>query len=231
MAWPSDRLHALPAALLLALAGTPTASPAAGALRGRVELAGRTLGGQLTSPAEAFVYLEDAPGPARPQRAPARILQKRKSFSPSFAVVPKGGRVAFENGDGLSHNVFSLAPGNTFDLGIYPLGQSREAAFLVPGVVPVYCNLHPQMIAYVAVVQNPFFARPAEDGSFLLEGIPPGEYTLLLWSPLSKPERTRVRIPASGEAQVKLVLRERGDRERHDDKKGHRYEPYAASPP
>jgi plastocyanin len=213
----------LPALAALGAVGAQAAGT--GAIRGTVRVVPRTMGAQLTSPEQVFLYLEDAP-PAAPESKDPEVAQRLKRFEPSFTVVPAGGTVAFVNADGLRHNVFSPAPGNAFDLGLYPQGEKRSAKFDRPGIVPVYCNLHPQMIAYVAVVGNPHWGRPAKRGDFRLEHVPAGTFTLVAWTPHSKPERVKVRVPPGGEASIELLVRERGGPERHFDKHGRDYSPY-----
>jgi putative nucleotidyltransferase with HDIG domain len=84
--------------------------------------------------------------------------------------------VDFPNDDPIFHNVFSLSSAATFDLRRYPLGQSRSQTFAKASIVKVYCNIHSHMSATILVMDNPYFATPALDGTFELPNIPPGEY-------------------------------------------------------
>ena len=95
---------------------------------------------------ETLVWLETA---ARAPRKPASTFQlttRNKSFLPHVLAVPAGSTISFPNEDPISHNLFSLTPKNTFDLGLYRKGATPKThKFDEPGVVNVYCNVHPNM--------------------------------------------------------------------------------------
>ena len=74
--------------------------------------------------------------------------------------------MSFPNRDRLYHNVFSVSPTLSFDLGQYKSSDPpRTQVFEKAGLVPVYCNIHPQMISYVVVLENRAFAVTGEDGA------------------------------------------------------------------
>ncbi len=62
-------------------------------------------------------------------------------------------------------------------MGLYPPGSSRAVRFTRPGIVRVFCNIHAAMSAVVLVLDTPYFATTAADGTFRIEA-PPGEYQL-----------------------------------------------------
>lgn len=132
---------------------------------------------------DVLVYLEgsraEIPAPIRERRA--QIASRQKTFEPHVEVVPLNGAVSFPNYDDIMHNVFSLSKGNKFDLGLYKSGAKKDFTFVSPGLVRIYCNIHPQMSAFVLVMDNPFFAWAAADGGFVIENVPPGNYTLKAW--------------------------------------------------
>ena len=109
------------------------------------------------------------------------LTQRNQRFEPQLLVVPSGSTVSFPNADPIFHNVFSLSTAKKFDLGYYPEGHTRLVKFDDPGVVQVYCHLHPNMYAAVVVTPNQWYARPADDGSFRLNDVPPGTYQLVAW--------------------------------------------------
>lgn len=115
-----------------------------------------------------------------PARSPGRIVvdQKNKKFLPHIAAVPTGTIVDFPNSDPIFHNAFSNFEGKVFDIGLYAPGTSRSVRFDRPGVVRVFCNIHPTMSAVIVVLASPYFAVTSSDGKFQIAGVPPGEYLL-----------------------------------------------------
>ena len=118
--------------------------------------------------------------PSTPVETPPRhyrMLQKDKTFLPHVLPVSTGSTVDFPNADPIFHNAFSSYDGQVFDVGLYPPGSNRSVRFTRPGTVRVFCNIHPMMSAVVLVLDTPYFATTANDGSFHIEA-PPGEYQL-----------------------------------------------------
>ena len=126
------------------------------------------------------IWLEPVAGPAALPRSTARaqILQKNKTFSPHILVVTTGTTVDFPNNDPIFHNAFSNFEGKVFDIGLYPPGTSKSVRLDRPGVVRVFCNIHPTMSAVIVVLSTPYFATSRKDGRFQIANVPPGEYTL-----------------------------------------------------
>jgi plastocyanin len=122
-----------------------------------------------------------APTPPRPEPRHADIVMQQKTFLPHVRVVGVGGTVEWPNRDPFSHNVFSNTPGGTFDLGLYPRGESRGAAFRRPGVYEIFCNIHPRMSAYVVAVPSAHHTRPGAGGEFSLAAVPAGRYRVRVW--------------------------------------------------
>ena len=92
--------------------------------------------------------------------------QRNLSFSPHVLVVRVGTTVDFPNNDRVFHNVFSFRDGKRFDLGMYPVGTMQQVTFDQPGLSRIFCNIHPNMAAYVLTVDSPYFARADESGAF-----------------------------------------------------------------
>jgi plastocyanin len=106
-----------------------------------------------------------------------RMLQKDKMFTPHVLPISTGSTVDFPNADPIFHNAFSSYSGQVFDVGLYPPGSNRSVKFTRPGVVRVFCNIHPSMSAVVLVLDTPYFATTAANGSFRIDA-PPGDYQL-----------------------------------------------------
>ena len=129
------------------------------------------------------VYLEGALPADDGEGAPSQpqVQQLNRRFVPDLVVVPVGSQVSFPNMDPIFHNVYSLSKAKSFDLGSYDKGETRKVLFTKPGIVEVYCHLHPNMAATVVVTPNRFYAKPDHTGQYRIEGVPPGSYTLVAW--------------------------------------------------
>lgn len=143
--------------------------------------------------------------PPGPEPA-AQIKQVNKAFAPGLTVVPKGSVVEFPNQDKVFHNVFSVSRAARFDLGLYKSGTSKTVQLKRVGVVDVYCNIHPEMVAKVVVVDGPFWAVTGKDGSFTMAGVPPGTYPLVAYGGDGKEVRTEVTVTVGGTTTAKLEV-------------------------
>lgn len=135
---------------------------------------------------EAAVYLVPvaAEPPATEPLDGMVVDQVHLRFKPRVSVVTPGTVVRFLNSDPLPHNVFGLYDGGRdFVLGTYPRGAFEEHVFLEPGVHVVLCHIHPEMAAYVLVVDTPYLGTTGADGTFALDSVPPDRYTLTAWHP------------------------------------------------
>ncbi len=128
--------------------------------------------------AHVAIYIEGS-GPA--EKTTAEIQQRDRTFLPDLVVVPVGSTVSFPNLDAIFHNIFSLSKPKSFDLGNYPQGETRMVTFPVPGIVYVYCHLHPNMSAAIVVSPNKWSTKASEDGHFVLPSVPPGKYKVTAW--------------------------------------------------
>jgi hypothetical protein len=86
--------------------------------------------------------------------------------------------VDFPNADPIFHNAFSSFDGQIFDVGLYAPGTSKSIHFHEPGIVRVFCNIHPTMSAVILVLDTPYFARVSADGRYRITKVPPGSYEL-----------------------------------------------------
>lgn len=114
---------------------------------------------------------------------PVKLDQHTCIYKPRVIGVMANQDIEIHNSDPTNHNIHpipqlnrewneSQAPGSEPKLKQFP----REEV-----MIPVKCNVHPWMRAYVGVVSHPFFAVTGEDGSFTISGLPPGEYTVEAW--------------------------------------------------
>jgi hypothetical protein len=105
------------------------------------------------------------------------MSQKGKTFQPRALAVPTGSTVAFPNDDLIFHNVFALTGPQPFDLGLYRAGESRSRTFTQAASYRVFCNIHPQMSAFLVVVPTPYVATVDAHGRYTLD-LPPGRYRI-----------------------------------------------------
>ncbi len=193
------RTAALLALVTLAL---PALAPA-GNVRGRVELIDKG-GRRATDLSDVVVFVDGAKTRPRPTRV--TMTMKGKTFVPRVVVVAVGGAVDFPNEDPIFHNVFSVSGENRFDLDLYKRPKSGSWTFQRPGVVRVYCNIHPQMSAVVVVRDNPYFAKAAQDGAFSIPDVPPGRYTLKAWNERAAEAGREIVVSAQGDVEAALTL-------------------------
>ena len=132
---------------------------------------------------DAIVWLEPASGHiAQPAKPKTVVLDQRTStFFPHVLAVQVGTTVDLPNNDRVFHNVFSFHDGKKFDLGLYPVGTVRRVTFDHGGLSRIFCNIHPNMAAYVMTVDTPYFGVSDSDGRFTIAAVPPGSYTYRAW--------------------------------------------------
>jgi plastocyanin len=206
---------------VISLSLAAPAATAEGTLRGRVEMVEKK-GKKATDLSEVVVWVE---GPrVAPEPRDATIEMKKKRFQPHLVVVPVGGTVSFPNMDPILHNAFSVSGKNRFDLELYKKPKSRSHTFDHPGIVRVYCNIHPQMSAFVVVRDNPFWAQATRDGRFSITGVPPGTWVVKAWHARARPVSRSVTVSAGGTVDLALTLdASRYRRVPHRNKHGKKY--------
>jgi plastocyanin len=137
------------------------------------------------------------------------IAQQNKAFVPNFLVIQKGTTVEFPNRDHFSHNVFSRsAAAPAFDLDRYAYGYSKDRQFNTPGVIQIFCNIHPYMKALVLVTPNPHFVRCDGNGDYSLSGIPAGHYDLFAWQERCGFQKQSIDLGGASDAPVNFSLGE-----------------------
>lgn len=178
-----------------AAAAWPAAQTVGGSIRGRVAVPETS--GRLTRPTvadaapvpvvnrrQSVVYLETAPREAFGEllAGRARMDQRGEQFAPRVLAITVGSTVDFPNSDKTFHNVFSLSRTKTFDLGRFAPGKTGAVRFDRPGIVPVFCDIHSHMSAYILVFSHRFYAVSDADGYYALTNVPAGTYTVQVWN-------------------------------------------------
>lgn len=160
--------------------------------------------------ANAVVYAEPATG-AGPAKAPkqAEVEQKDTKFFPLVTVVQTGTPILFPNHDKVRHQVYSFSPAKTFELKLYSGVPGNPILFDKAGTVVLGCNIHDQMVAYIQVVNTPFFGVTDRQGMVTLDGMGNGKYTLKAWyfkMAQNEPAQEQALTYQGGEAKASLKL-------------------------
>ena len=143
----------------------------------------------------------------KPPATETPIDQVNKEFTPRVSVIQTGTSVQFPNKDNIRHHVYSFSPAKTFDLKLYSGTPSKPVLFDQPGVVVLGCNIHDWMLAYVLVVDTPYFGKAGADGTVKLDGLPPGDYELKAWHPNLEGAQPTQKIRVGGDASYQLRLK------------------------
>jgi plastocyanin len=173
--------HAVLLAVTLGLIAHATAIRGAaaggGTIAGTVSITG------LPSGANTVVFIENAPAATAPS-TPVEMNQRGQEFIPKILPVVTGTTVRFLNSDSVAHNVFS-PDYEKYDLGTWAQGQTKDYAFVTCAKAPCaytqLCKAHPQMDAYIVVLQNQYFAVTDSHGRYVIQNVPPGNYMVGVW--------------------------------------------------
>lgn len=111
------------------------------------------------------------------------VIQRNKEFHPFVSVIPVGTTGYFPNRDGIGHHVYSFSPARTFELPLSEKETTVPVVFDQAGIVTIGCNIHDWMVAYIYVVDTPYYAISGDDGKAIIRDLPEQEYTLHVWHP------------------------------------------------
>jgi plastocyanin len=162
----------------------------------------RTASGAAVPNAVVTLYPGGRPSPLAPERGTYQIAQRDLQFSPFVLVVPVGSDVSFPNFDDVRHHVYSFSPVRRFELRLYAREQARNVRFDRPGIVPLGCNIHDSMIAFINVVDTSFAARTDGAGQARFTAIPGSQVLVRIWHPYLRAPgnqlEMRVAVPDHG---------------------------------
>jgi len=148
---------------------------------------GGTLSGKLSGGKGAtVVYIEAISGKTFPAPAKHVVMDQHSLlFQPHAMVVLIGTTVDFLNSDTVQHNIFwPMVAGNkklSHNMGTWPKGEIRSFKFDTPGVVPLLCNVHPEMSGFIVVSPTPYYAEADASGEYKIDNVPDGSYTVTAW--------------------------------------------------
>jgi plastocyanin len=158
---------------------------------------------------ESVVYVEAVAGKTFPPPTQQPVLdQKGLMFMPHLVAVQQGTTVEFLNSDSVAHNVFWTSVGGNkklgHNLGTWPKGQKKSWKFDDPGAVPLLCNVHPEMSAYIVVSPTPYFAVTDKSGAYKIDNVPDGSYSVTAWHEGAKNKSNPVKVAGDTEADFTL---------------------------
>lgn len=139
--------------------------------------------GKPVRDAVVAVHLVGAATPLPRSGGSYAIDQQNIQFHPFVTVVPVGAKVSFLNHDSVRHQVYSFSPAKRFELRLEQRQQDRVVTFDKPGVVPLGCNIHDRMIAFIDVVDTPWAIKTDANGMAIMRGLPAGQVSVDVWHP------------------------------------------------
>lgn len=194
---------------LCLVAAALSASPADA---GDLVVAVTTPHGKPVANAVVTLYPAGRAAPFPASRRSFQVAQRDLQFSPFVLIVPVGAQVSFPNFDPVLHHVYSFSRAKRFELKLYAREQNRSVRFDTAGTVPIGCNIHDNMTAFIKVVDTGLSAKSDENGRIVIADVPPGPVVARIWHPyLRAPANqieTRWRVGSGSQQQrVSLNLR------------------------
>ena len=159
---------------------------------------------------ESVVYVEAIAGKTFPAPTEKPLIdQKGLMFMPHIVAVAQGTTVEFQNSDKVAHNVFWISVGGNkklgHNLGTWPQGEKRSFKFDNPGAIPLLCNVHPEMSGYIVVSPTLYFAVTDKSGSYKIDNVPDGSYTVTAWHEGAKNSSKPVTVAGESKADFTLT--------------------------
>jgi plastocyanin len=162
----------------------------AGVITGKIE------GGKRLSRSPAVVYLANVHGDFKAPAVNPTMDQRKMSFIPHVLPIHVGTTVDYLNNDEVRHNVFS-PDREKYNMGTWPNGEVKQHLFTKKGVYSQLCNVHPEMEAFIVVLDTPHFVLTNKDGSYELSNVPAGDYTVKVWHEKLRFNKQQVMVAAS----------------------------------
>lgn len=159
--------------------------------------------------ANVVVYIKEAPN--APKMAvpatPPQLDQRSCKFHPHIQIIPAGGTLEILNNDGILHNIHTYPKNNP------PVNQAQPKfkkvmpiKFEKPDTVRLACDVHTWMNGWLVVAPHAWYSLTGPDGSFKMENVAPGSYTLSYWQETLGVQTAQVTVPATGEVKADLTF-------------------------
>ena len=157
---------------------------------------------------DAVVFAEPVAGaaPAVKPNTRALIDQVNKEFVPKVNIVQAGTSVFFPNSDNIRHSIYSFSPAKVFTTKLYSGREAAPITFDQTGLVILGCNIHDAMVAWVYIVDTPWFDKSGANGIGTLKGLPSGEYKITAAAPeLNLPQKV-ISLHVDGNAPMHSAI-------------------------
>lgn len=156
-----------------------------------------------------FVYLDGVTGTFQPPAQPVILDQHGCMYEPHVLGIMVGQELRIVSSDATTHNIHFVPKVNDhWNHSQLPGSAPLSHKFSKPEImIPVQCNEHPWMKAYIAVTSNPFYAVTGDAGSFTIKAVPPGSYTLKTWTASFGTQEEKVIVHAGETAHVSLTFK------------------------
>lgn len=140
---------------------------------------------------------------------PVTIDQNGCWFRPRIVGIQTNQILQVTNSDPVTHNIHPMGQINrewNHSQGAGDLPLTRK--FIKPEImIPVKCNIHHWMRAYIGVVDHPYFAISKQDGRYAIPGLPPGRYTIEVWHESLGTQEQEVTVPPHGSTVVNVTFK------------------------
>jgi plastocyanin len=156
---------------------------------------------------DAVIYALPSKGAAPPAaaQARARVDQVNKEFVPRVNIIQAGTEIHFPTSDNIRHSLYSFSPAKTFTTKLYSGREAAPVLFDKTGVVVLGCNIHDKMVAWIFVVDTPWFGKSGADGVSQLKDLPPGKYRVTAAAPAINLEPHSVDVTVEATAARRTI--------------------------
>ena len=158
-----------------------------------------------------FVQVLGAKGEVSIPKERPSVVQKGCQFIPHIQVIPAGSRVNIMNEDGIAHNLHTLSVENPafnrLQPGVKKRMITRKNDLLIPEIIPLKCDLHGWMKAWIVVSDHPYHAISDQEGSFQISGVPPGTYTVQFWHETLGLQSQEVTVGSGADTGVSVAFK------------------------
>lgn len=154
-----------------------------------------------------IVFLKDAPKPSFVVQSPVVLDQVKCVYVPHVLAVQTGQILRIKSSDAMMHNVHLKCLVNPdANYGFTGIGQ-RDITLASPeSPFAVRCDVHPWMSAWIGVFDHPWFAVTRDDGSFTIEHVPPGRYTLAAWQEVLPQQEQQIVVAPTGQTEADFTF-------------------------